>query len=140
MAAIRHTTTAFLGLGQMGYPIAANVCAKYHRDSGKEMLVWNRTTAKADKHALQHGTIVLDDNFRALQQASILFLCLPTSDEVTTTLQRASPYLRRGSVVIDLSSGHPVQSRKLADWLRDFYDITFIDCAVSASTASPPSR
>ena len=126
---------AFLGLGAMGYSMAGNLCAKNNGSDDSNVLVWNRTRATADRHSSEHGSIVLDDDFSALHQANVVFLCFPTSDEVRATLHRAAPQLRKGSVVIDCTSGHPVQSRAIADWLRDTYDITFMDCAVSGGPA-----
>jgi 3-hydroxyisobutyrate dehydrogenase len=41
---------AFLGLGVMGYPMAGHLKA-----AGHEVTVYNRTTAKAEKWAAEHG-------------------------------------------------------------------------------------
>ena len=40
---------AFIGLGAMGYPMARHL-AKEH-----EVVVWNRTREKAEKHAREHA-------------------------------------------------------------------------------------
>src|SRR5437868_2972901 len=42
---------AFLGLGVMGYPMAGHLKTK----GGHEVTVYNRTAAKAEKWATQHG-------------------------------------------------------------------------------------
>ena len=44
------TKLAFLGLGVMGYPMAGHLQA-----AGHDVAVYNRTTAKAEKWAAQHG-------------------------------------------------------------------------------------
>ena len=41
---------SFLGLGVMGYPMAGHLVA-----AGHEVTVYNRTSAKAEKWAAQHG-------------------------------------------------------------------------------------
>ena len=41
---------AFLGLGVMGYPMAGHLAAKGH-----DVTVYNRTGAKAEKWAGEHG-------------------------------------------------------------------------------------
>jgi 3-hydroxyisobutyrate dehydrogenase len=41
---------AFLGLGVMGYPMAGHLKA-----AGHEVTVYNRTTAKAEAWAAEHG-------------------------------------------------------------------------------------
>ena len=44
------TRIAFLGLGQMGAPMAARLLA-----AGHDVTVWNRTPSKADAEAAEHG-------------------------------------------------------------------------------------
>ena len=44
------TKTAFIGLGVMGFPMAGHKAAKGH-----EVTVYNRTAAKAEKWAKEHG-------------------------------------------------------------------------------------
>ena len=41
---------AFLGMGVMGYPMAGHIAA-----AGHDVTVYNRTTAKAEAWAAQHG-------------------------------------------------------------------------------------
>ena len=41
---------AFLGLGVMGYPMAGHLAS-----GGHEVVVYNRTDAKAEKWVSQHG-------------------------------------------------------------------------------------
>ena len=45
----------FNGLGAMGFPMARHL-AKEH-----EVVVWNRTCEKAERHAREHGTKLADD-------------------------------------------------------------------------------
>ena len=112
---------AFFGLGAMGRPMAANLRLRHEPSftgygglwttSPMDVLVWNRTTAVAEEHAREHGTLVLDDDFALLPEAKISFVCLPTTDDVQGLLERAAPRMRRGSVVVDCTSGHPHQVR-----------------------------
>ena len=44
-------TVAFLGLGVMGYPMAAHLKNK----GGHDVTVYNRTYAKAEKWVAEHG-------------------------------------------------------------------------------------
>ncbi len=133
---------AFLGLGAMGYPMAGNLRRRRAPNVGgpppsssdvcaSEVLVWNRTRAVAERHAREHGTRVLGDDFAQLAQANVVFMCMPTSDEVRATLERAAPRMQRGAVVVDCTSGHPNRSREMADWLLADHGVTFMDCAVS---------
>lgn len=132
---------AFFGLGAMGRPMAANLRLRHEPSftgygglwttSPMDVLVWNRTTSVAEAHAEEHGTLVLDDDFKLLPEAKISFICLPTTDDVQGLLERAAPRMRRGSVVVDCTSGHPHQVREIADWLKAEFDVTYVDCAVS---------
>jgi len=129
----------------MGRPMAANLRRRHEPSftgygglwttSPMDVLVWNRTTSVAEAHAEEHGTLVLDDEFRLLPEAKISFLCLPTTDDVQSLLERAAPCMRRGAVVVDCTSGHPHQVRKISDWLKEDFDITYVDCAVSGGPA-----
>ena len=50
-------TVAFIGLGAMGWGIAANLAAAAARgDVASPVTVWNRTSAKAERHAAAFGT------------------------------------------------------------------------------------
>ena len=137
---------AFLGLGAMGYPMAANLIKRHapsftgcdglaNDRSPNDVLVWNRTTSVAEKHAAEYGSIVVDDDFKLLHESRVTFMCLPTTDEVHETLKRAAPHMMRGSVVIDCTSGHPHHVRRIADWMKAEFDITYMDCAVSGGPA-----
>jgi 3-hydroxyisobutyrate dehydrogenase-like beta-hydroxyacid dehydrogenase len=49
------STVAFLGLGNMGAPMAANLVK-----AGHDLTVWNRSPAKAEKFAAEHGASIAD--------------------------------------------------------------------------------
>ena len=57
-------TSAWLGLGAMGYPMAGNLTAK------QKVLVWNRSAEVAERHANSHGTTVLNDDFDGLEEVA----------------------------------------------------------------------
>lgn len=122
---------AFLGLGAMGYPMAANLGNKVQGD----VLVWNRTQSVGKDHANKHGSKLLTDDFEELSTARAVFLCLPTSDEVDVVMRRAQPHLRPGTVVVDITSGHPQQTQEIAGWLKAESGVDFMDCAVSGGPA-----
>jgi len=115
-----------LGLGAMGYPMASNLALR-----NSSMFVWNRNTEVAQRHHDAHGTKVLDEEFSGLNQCRAIFMCLPTSVEVEATLQRAAPHLKRDTVIIDCTSGHPTHTKKIADWLMNDHGVHMMDCAVS---------
>lgn len=114
---------AFIGLGAMGFPMARNL-AKDH-----EVLVWNRTTSVAEKHASDHGTTLarhLDD----CVAADAIITCLPTSREVDQIVEQLAAKLREGTLWIDATSGDPAMSRETACTLAGM-GIEFVDAPVS---------
>ena len=46
---------AFIGLGAMGFPMARHLAKE------NDVLVWNRTREKAERHAREHGTTLAND-------------------------------------------------------------------------------
>ena len=70
--------TSFLGLGVMGYPMAGHLLA-----AGHDVVVWNRTTAKADSWAAEHpGGSAAPTAKAAATGADIVFMCLGNDDDV----------------------------------------------------------
>ena len=121
------TTTAFLGLGAMGYPMAAHL-ARQARQGGGRALVWNRTEARAQEHAAQHGSEAV--TLAQTVQAEVLFTCLPTSAEVDETIAALTPHLRPGTVWVDCTSGHPDAARRQREQLAAL-GVKFLDAPVS---------
>ena len=74
-------SVAFLGLGAMGYRMAAHL--PKHFDT---VYVWNRTAAKAEQHATEYGTQAA--SLEQAIQADIIFSCLPTSADVEALVQK----------------------------------------------------
>ena len=85
-------TVAFIGLGAMGYRMAAHL--PQHFDS---VLVWNRNFEKAKQHATEFGTLAVE--LQQAVQADIIFSCLPTSADVETLI--ANIDIRAGSIWVD---------------------------------------
>ena len=125
------TTTAFLGLGAMGYPMAAHL-ARQARQGGGRALVWNRTEARAQEHAAQHGSEAV--TLAQTVQAEVLFTCLPTSAEVDETIAALTPHLRPGTVWVDCTSGHPDAARRQRETLAAL-GVQFLDAPVSGGTS-----
>lgn len=68
-------SVAFIGLGAMGYRMAAHLPKHF-----ETVYVWNRTFAKAEEHAVEYGTQAVA--LEQAVQADIIFSCLPTSADV----------------------------------------------------------
>ncbi|MVN88653.1 NAD-binding protein [Deinococcus sp. HMF7620] len=122
--------TAFLGLGAMGFPMAAHL-AQQAQAQGGQALVWNRTPGRAEAHAEQHGSLAVALTDTA--QADLLLTCLPTSSEVDEVMQTLLPHLRPGTVWVDCTSGHPDAARRQQETLAA-RGIPFLDAPVSGGT------
>ena len=132
------TTTAFIGLGAMGYPMAAHL-SRHAAEHGGTALVWNRTASKAHKHAAEHGSRVA--SLTELAQADVILSCLPTSASVDEMIGRLEGQLRPGTLWIDCTSGHPDAARTQRARLAS-HGVRFLDAPVSGGTsgASAASR
>jgi 3-hydroxyisobutyrate dehydrogenase len=115
----------FIGLGAMGYPMARHL-AKEH-----EVLVWNRTREKAERHAREHGTTLAND-LAELAAAEVILTILPTSREVDEIVERLAPQLKKGTLWIDATSGDPNVSRVTAERLGE-RGIDFVDAPVTGA-------
>lgn len=125
------TTTAFIGLGAMGEPMAAHL-ARQAQQQGGQALVWNRTSGKGQAHAQRYGTVAA--SLPELGQVDILFTCLPTSAEVDEIITQLGPHLRPGLTWVDCTSGHPDAARRQRQRLAD-YGVNFLDAPVSGGTS-----
>lgn len=126
-----HLTVAFIGLGAMGEPMAAQL-ARHLKSKGGTALVWNRTAGKAEAHAAQHGSTAA--TVAELAQADFIFSCLPTSAEVDIYIGQLLPSLRPGTVWIDCTSGRPAAAREQAARLVAA-GVGFLDAPVSGGPA-----
>jgi 3-hydroxyisobutyrate dehydrogenase len=116
---------AFIGLGAMGYPMARHL-SKEH-----DVLVWNRTREKAERHAREHGTTVVND-LPDCAAAEIIITILPTSKEVDEIVEQLHPHLRPGTLWIDATSGDPNVSRETACRLAG-KGVEFVDAPVTGA-------
>jgi 3-hydroxyisobutyrate dehydrogenase len=123
----------FIGLGAMGYPMARHL-AKEH-----EVVVWNRTREKAERHAREHGTTLADD-LSDCAAAEVILTMLPTSKEVDEIVDQLKPHLREGTLWIDATSGDPNVSRETASRLAakgvEFVDAPVTGAVVGAENAT----
>lgn len=122
------TTVAFLGLGAIGAPMARHLPAH-----GFDLVVWNRTRARADELATSVRSRVAETPADAVREANVAITCLPTSREVEEILEGEDGMLagfHRGATLVDCTSGDPASSRRIAAKLAT-HDVTFVDAPVS---------
>lgn len=119
---------AFLGLGAIGSPMAEHLAREPF-----ELTVWNRTGEKARAFAEENGVYAAQTPSEAAAEAEVVVTCLPSSREVELLFDGPhglTSALRKGSLVIDCTSGDPATSRRIAQAL-EARGIAFIDAPVS---------
>lgn len=127
---------AFLGLGDIGAPIASHLT----RDPF-DLVVWNRTIAKAHEFAQNYKARVANTPAEAVAGADVVITCLPSSAEVEAVVHGENGILnamRKGSVLVDCTSGDPPTSRSIAAELGG-RGVEFIDAPVSGGTSGAKS-
>jgi 3-hydroxyisobutyrate dehydrogenase len=122
---------AFLGLGAIGRPMAARVAAAF-----PNLTVWNRTGDRATAFASEHKVTAAASPADAAADADVVITCLPLSRDVESLLDGPNGLLRamkRGTTLVDCTSGDPVTSRRIAARLAE-QGVDFVDAPVSGGT------
>ncbi|WEX07241.1 NAD(P)-dependent oxidoreductase [Chelativorans sp. AA-79] len=124
---------AFIGLGVMGYPMAAHLKNR----GGHDVTVYNRTAAKAEKWVAEHGGALAHTPAEAARDKAFVFSCVGNDDDlrsVTTGPDGAFQSMRQGAVFVDNTTASAEVARELAAeaGTRGF---DFIDAPVSGGQA-----
>ena len=123
---------AFLGLGAIGRPMAVRLA----NAPDVTLTVWNRTRAKAEAFATGHDARAADSPADAARTADVVITCFAVSADVDSVLDGPDGLLagmRRGTTLVDCTSGDPNSSRRIASRLDDL-GIAFLDAPVSGGT------
>jgi 3-hydroxyisobutyrate dehydrogenase-like beta-hydroxyacid dehydrogenase len=121
---------AFLGLGIMGAPMAANLVK-----AGYELRVWNRTPSRAADFATRYGAHPGPSPAAAAETADVLITMVPDGPEVEEVLfgdRGGAEGMRRGGLVIDMSTIAPSVSVRIGERLQKD-GIGFLDAPVTGS-------
>lgn len=103
---------AFLGLGVMGYPMAG-----WLAKNGHTVTVYNRTAAKAQRWAEQHGGKAAATPAAAAQGAELVFSCVgddPDLREIALGSDGAVAAMRPGTVYCDHTTASADLAREIA--------------------------
>lgn len=123
----------WIGLGAMGKYMASHVNSKYCLSTSvdnapKALKVWNRNHQVSINHMEQYQTEAVPILSDIGKHCSIIFLSLPTSNEVKDILSLCN--LQPNTIVIDTTSGDPAMTLEIAKSLEK-NNIKLIDCPVS---------
>ncbi|QRR33812.1 NAD(P)-dependent oxidoreductase [Hydrogenophaga sp. YM1] len=123
---------AFLGLGVMGSPMAGHLKA-----AGHQVTVYNRTTAKAEAWAQQHGGAFKATPREAAGGADIVFCCVGNDDDlrsVTLGADGALAGMKPGAILVDHTTASANVARELYAAAKAL-GIAFVDAPVSGGQA-----
>ncbi len=123
---------AFLGLGVMGYPMAGHLQA-----AGHEVTVYNRTTAKAEAWAAEHGGGFAKTPREAAEGAEFVMACVGNDDDLRSVClgeDGAFAGLAEGAVFVDHTTVSAKVTRELYAAGRE-QGIAFVDAPISGGQA-----
>jgi 3-hydroxyisobutyrate dehydrogenase len=124
---------AFLGLGVMGFPMAAHLKNR----GGHALTVYNRTIFKAEKWVAQHGGDFALTPALAVKDADFVFSCVGNDNdlrEVTIGEDGAFAAMKPGAIFIDNTTASADVAREL-NLEAAKLGIGFIDAPVSGGQA-----
>jgi len=126
------TKLAFLGLGVMGYPMAGHLQA-----AGHEVTVYNRTTAKAEAWAKQHGGGFATTPRAAAEGADFVMACVGNDDDLRSVClgeEGAFAGMAAGTVFVDHTTVSAAVTRELYA-AADTGQVSFVDAPISGGQA-----
>ena len=124
---------AFIGLGVMGYPMAGHLKER----GGHDLVVYNRTGAKADRWVEQFGGTAKPTPKEAADGCDFVFSCVGNDDdlrEVTLGPDGAFQATKPGAVFIDNTTASAEIARELGQ-AADATGFGFLDAPVSGGQA-----
>ena len=121
------TTIAFIGLGNMGGPMAANLVKAGHKVSGFDLVPASREAAKAD------GVAIAAKATEAVKDAEVVITMLPAGKHVLSVWSEIIPSVAKAALMIDCST-IDVESARKSHALAAAQHLRSIDAPVSGGT------
>ena len=118
---------AFIGLGNMGGPMAANLVKAGEKVTAFDLVEASRHQAKAD------GAGIADSAVSAVKGADIVITMLPAGKHVLSVWTEILPAMTKGALLIDCST-IDVESAKQAHALAAKHGVLSVDAPVSGGT------
>ena len=118
---------AFIGLGNMGGPMAANLVKAGHKVTAFDLVAASRDQAKAD------GAAIAESSVGSVKGADVVVTMLPAGKHVISVWTEVIPSMAKGALIIDCST-IDVESAKQAHGLAAKHGMLSIDAPVSGGT------
>jgi 3-hydroxyisobutyrate dehydrogenase len=120
-------TIAFIGLGNMGGPMAANLVKAGQKVVAFDLVAASRDQAKSD------GATLAESAVASVKGADVVVTMLPAGKHVLSVWNEVVPAMIRGTLIIDCST-IDVESSKQAHALAAKYGVGSVDAPVSGGT------
>ncbi len=118
---------AFIGLGNMGGPMAANLVKAGHKVTAFDLVAASRDQARAD------GAVIAETSVGAVKGSDVVITMLPAGKHVLSVWNEVVPAMIKGALMIDCST-IDVESAKQAHALASKHGVGSIDAPVSGGT------
>ena len=118
---------AFIGLGNMGVPMAANLVKAGHKVTAFDLVAASRDQARSD------GAAIAESGVGAVKGADVVITMLPAGKHVLGVWNEVLPAMAKGTLIIDCST-IDVESAKQAHALAAKHGIASVDAPVSGGT------
>jgi 3-hydroxyisobutyrate dehydrogenase len=118
---------AFIGLGNMGGPMLANLVKAGDKVTGFDLVEASRNQAKAD------GAGIAESAAAAVKGADVVITMLPAGKHVVSVWTEILPSIKKGALIIDCST-IDVESAKQAHAMAAKQGVASVDAPVSGGT------
>src|SRR6478735_2589161 len=118
---------AFIGLGNMGGPMAANLVKAGHKVTAFDLVAASRDQAKTD------GAAIAESSVGSVKGADVVITMLPAGKHVLSVWNEVVPAMTKGTLIIDCST-IDVESSKQAHALAAKHGVASVDAPVSGGT------
>jgi len=118
---------AFIGLGNMGGPMAANLVKAGQKVTAFDLVAASRDQARAD------GAAIAESSMAAVKGADVVVTMLPAGKHVVSVWNEVVPAMAKGALIIDCST-IDVESAKQAHALASRHGVGSVDAPVSGGT------
>ncbi|RUX91122.1 3-hydroxyisobutyrate dehydrogenase, partial [Mesorhizobium sp. M7A.F.Ca.CA.004.04.1.1] len=120
-------TIAFIGLGNMGNPMAANLVKAGHAVNGFDLVPENLNVAK------EQGVTIMANALAAVKDADVVITMLPAGKHVLSVYEDIALKAKKGALFIDSSTIDVESARKAHAGARK-HGLSSIDAPVSGGT------
>ncbi len=118
------STIGFIGLGNMGNPMAANLVKAGHTVQGFDLVPASLETAA------ENGVTVVADALGAARGADVVITMLPAGKHVLSVHEQIAPSMNKGALLIDCST-IDVNSARAAHAIASEHGLLSVDAPVS---------